>query len=86
MCVIDPTTDDQPAMRRAAWLAKNVGAELELFVSCYNEYLSGGRFFDSRSLKKGRREFIAGHQKHLEELAEPLRDSGLKVRTASVFW
>lgn len=85
MCVIDPTTSDQPAMRRAAWLAKNVGAELELFVSCYDEYLSGHRFFDSPSLEKARREFMARHQKHLETLAEPLRSSGLIVRTA-VIW
>jgi universal stress protein E len=85
MCVIDPTTDDQPAMHRAAWLARSVGAELELFVSYYNEYLSGDRFFDSRSLKKARREVIAAHEKHLKELAEPLRRSGLIVRTA-VTW
>ncbi len=85
MCVIDPTTDDQPAMRRAAWLAKNVGAELELFVSCYYEYLSGGRFFDSRSLQKARREVIAGHQKDLEKLAGPLRSSGLTVRTTAIW-
>jgi hypothetical protein len=41
MCVIDPTTSEQPAMGRAAWLAGNVGAELDRFVCYYNEYLSG---------------------------------------------
>jgi universal stress protein E len=85
MCVIDPTTDDQPAMGRAAWLAKNVGAKLELFVSYYNQYLSGDHFFDSPSLGKARREVIAGHEKHLEELAEPLRSSGLIVHTAATW-
>ena len=85
MCVIDPTTDDQPAMRRAAWLARNVGAELELFVSCYDQYLSGERFFDSRSLKKARHEFVVGHKEHLEELAEPLRSSGLVVLTSATW-
>ena len=85
MCVIDPTTGDQPAMRRAAWLAKNVGAELELFFSCYDEYLNGGRFSDSPSLEKARREFIADHEKHLKELAEPLRSAGLIVRTAAIW-
>ncbi len=85
MCVIDPTSTEQPAMRRAAWLAKNVGAELELFVSCYYEYLSGDHFFDSRSLEKDRREVVADHQKHLEKLAEPLRSSGLMVRTTAIW-
>ena len=85
MCVIDPTTAEQPAMRRAAWLARNVGAELELFVCYYNEYLSGDRLFDSPSLEKARREVIGGHEKHLEKLAEPLRGSGLIVRTAAIW-
>jgi universal stress protein E len=85
MCVIDPLSTEQPAMHRAAWLAKNVGAELELFVSYYNQYLSGDRFFDSRSLKKARREVIAGHRKDLEMLAEPLRSSGLNVRTVATW-
>ena len=52
LCVIDPTTDNQPAMRRAAWLATRTGAELELLVCYYNEYLSGDRLFDSPSLEK----------------------------------
>jgi len=85
MCVIDPTTAEQPAMRRAAWLARDVGAELELFVCYYNEYLSGDRLFDSPSLEKARREVIGGHEKHLEKLAEPLRGSGLIVRTAAIW-
>jgi universal stress protein E len=85
MCVIDPTTTEQPAMARAAWLATNLDAELELFVCYYNEYLSGDRLFDSPSLEKARREVIGGHEKHLEELAEPLRRSGLIVRT-TVVW
>jgi len=85
MCVIDPTSTEQPAMRRAAWLAKNVGAKLELFVSYYNQYLSGDRFSDSPFLEEARLEVIAGHEKHLEELAEPLRSSGLIVRTAATW-
>jgi universal stress protein E len=85
MCVLDPTTTEQPAMKRAAWLAGHIGAELELFVCYYNEYLSGDRLFDSPSLEKARREVISGHEKHLEELAEPLRGDGLTVRTAVVW-
>ncbi len=81
LCVIDPTTDAQPGMQRAAWLARHTGAELELFVCYYNEYLSGDRLFDSPSLEKAREEVIAGHEKHLEAMAETLRADGLIVRT-----
>ncbi len=85
MSVIDPTSTEQPAMDRAAWLARNVGAEMDLFVCYYNEYLSGDRLFDSPSLEKARREVIGSHKKHLEKLAEPLRQAGLTVRTTAIW-
>ena len=85
LSVIDPTTDAQPAMERAAWLAEKTGAELELFICYYNEYLSGDRLFDSPSLEKARQEIIGGHEKHLEKLAAPLRDRGIKVNTVAVW-
>lgn len=85
LAVVDPTVTDQPAVRRAAWLAGKSGAELELLVCYYNEYLSGDRLFDSPSLEKARDEVIQGHEKHLETLAEPLRADGLVVKTSAVF-
>ena len=85
LSVVDPTTDDQPAMRRAAWVAANTGAELELLICYYNEYLSGDRLFDSSSLRTTRKEVLDGYEKHLETLAEPLRQSGLTVRTRAVW-
>jgi len=85
LAVIDPTVKDQPAMRRAAWLAGATGAELELLVCYYNEYLSGDRLFDSPSLEKARKEVIENQSKHLEELAEPFRENGIVVKTSAVW-
>jgi len=85
LAVVDPTVADQPAARRAAWLAKGCGAELELLVCYYNEYLSGDRLFDSPSLEKARDEVIENHEKHLETLAEPLRSEGIVVKTSAVW-
>jgi len=85
LSVIDPTVDDQPALRRAAWLAENCGAELELLVCYYNEYLSGDRLFDSPSLEKARSEVIANQEQHLEDLAEPIRKSGVVVTTTAAW-
>lgn len=85
LAVVDPTAADQPAVRRAAWLATNSGAELELLVCYYNEYLSGDRLFDSPSLEKARDEVIRSHEDHLEKLAEPLRTDGLVVKTSAVW-
>ena len=85
LAVIDPTVEDQPAMHRAAWLAKNSGATLELMVCYYNEYLSGDRLFDSPSLEKARGELISGQSKHLEELAEAFRKDDIVVTTSAVW-
>lgn len=85
LSVIDPTVEAQPAMHRAAWLAKASGAELELLVCYYNEYLSGDRLFDSPSLEKARAEVIGNQERHLEELAEPIRQSGVVVTTSAVW-
>ncbi len=84
-CVIDPTADKQPAMDRAAWLAGTVGAELDLFICYYNEYLAGDRLFESPSLEKARHEIISSYKDHLEKLAGPLRNAGLTVRTSATW-
>ncbi len=85
LVVVDPTAQEQPAMRRAIWLAKSTGAELELLVCYYNEYLSGDRLFDSPSLEKARDDIISSQLSHLEELAEPLRNDGVVVTTLAVW-
>lgn len=85
LAVIDPTTSEQPGLERATWLARTTGAELELLLCYYNEYLSGDRLFDSPSLEKARDEVIASHSKHLEALAEPIREDGVVVATSAVW-
>ena len=85
LVVIDPTVEEQPALQRAAWLARQIGSKLELLVCYYNEYLSGERLFDSPSLAKAREEVIKREKDRLDELAKPLAESGIKVQT-KVVW
>ena len=85
LSVVDPTADDQPALRHAVWLAGHAGAELELLVCYYNEYLSGDRLFDSPSLEKAREEVISSQETHLEKLAEPIREKGIVVKTSAIW-
>ena len=85
LAVVDPTAKDQPAVGRAAWLAKHSGAELELLVCYYNEYLSGDRLFDSPSLEKARLEVLQSHEKQLETFAEPIRAEGVVVKTSAIW-
>jgi universal stress protein E len=85
LVVIDPTTNGQPALARAAWLAGKLGLGLELFVCEYDQYLAGERFFDSKTLEKGRAGLLQRHIKRLEKLAAPWRDEGLRVGIDAVW-
>lgn len=85
LVVIDPTTKEQPALARAAWLAGKLDLGLELFVCEYDQYLAGERFFDSGTLEKARSGVLQRHIKRLEKLAAPLRDEGLSV-TVDAVW
>jgi universal stress protein E len=72
LVVLDPTSDQQPALDRAVWLARRSGASLELFVCAYDQYLAGERVFDSESLAKARAALIARHFGDLRERARRL--------------
>lgn len=72
LAVLDPTTDRQPALERAAWLARRSGALLELFVCDYDQYLAGERIFDSESLARARHALIEKHLGNLREHARRL--------------
>ena len=85
MCVIDLDAEAQYALQRGAWLAKNLGAELELLLCYYNEYLSDGRLGSYPSLENAQEDILNGLRSRLESLAEPLRESGLVVNTTSTW-
>jgi universal stress protein E len=85
LVVIDPTTKEQPALGRAAWLAEKLGLALELFICTYDQYLAGERFFDSAALKKARHDLVARQRKKLEEFAAPLKAGGLDVSLDAVW-
>jgi universal stress protein E len=85
LVVIDPTVEEQPALQRAAWLARQTGANLELLVCYYNEYLSGERLFDSPSLAKAREEVIEREKVRLDALAQPFAENGITVQTTAIW-
>jgi universal stress protein E len=85
LCVVDPTDNELNAIDRAAWLCRHTGASLDLLVCYYDEYLSGQRYYDSPSLEKSREVLLNSHVRNLERLADPLRESGLKVTTSAVW-
>jgi len=85
LAVLDPTTEAQPALAKAATLARRSGATLELFICDFDPSLSGRPFFDTDKLRQLREEFVAERLEYLEDTAEELRAEGLAVET-HVHW
>ncbi|HEX7061866.1 MAG TPA: universal stress protein [Woeseiaceae bacterium] len=81
LAVVAPTADTQPALDRAAVIARATGAPLELLIVDYNEYLDEVHARPFPSLEEARQEMVTAQERHLEALAAPLRASGLDVTT-----
>ncbi len=79
LVVVDPTAAEQPAVNRAAWLAKQIPSHIELFV-CDQSAATGSRIGSKPALLAAARDrLLAGHVRRLQALAEPLLASGLQV-------
>jgi universal stress protein E len=79
LVVIDPTQDNQPALQRAAWLARQTGAALELLLCEYHSALDGGLLLQGLTPEKARAALLDQRRQWLETLAEPLRREGLDL-------
>jgi universal stress protein E len=87
LVVVDLTAGArQSALERAAWLAKQAGARLELFACDYDPDLDKRGVTTVREEAAGPRErLLARRRTELEALAAPLREQGLKI-TVDVVW
>jgi universal stress protein E len=75
-CVIDPTTNNQRGLNRAASVARNSGAEIHAHV-CFS-VPSGVRANDKDSLREAEQ---SRHEAWVERLVAPLQSEGLKIST-----
>lgn len=79
LVVIDPGAgSESPALERAAWIAKQAGARLELFACGYDPDVPA-------SETRAREQLLSRHRRHVEELAAPLRKQGLTI-SVDVVW
>ena len=84
--VVLTTGAHQPALERAAWLATQAGARLELFACDYDPALETGHVVATWPTPSGPRErLLLGARSQLEALAANLRARGLTV-SVDVVW
>jgi universal stress protein E len=85
LVVIDPTATAQPALERAASLAKSGDARIELFICDYDPTLRESRALGREAVTKARATLIESRLHRLHELAEPLQASGVDA-TVDARW
>jgi len=78
LVVVDPTASFHPSIERAAWLARHTAAHIELFISDYAPQVADPRAHGAAAMDT-RAALVERHRRRLEQLAEPLRASGLTV-------
>lgn len=84
LVVVDPSASAHPAVERATWLAGQKPARIELFISDYAPQLADPRLHGTPE-GDSRAALIERHRRRLEQIAEPLRSSGLSVETDARF-
>ena len=77
--------EEQPALRRATWLATSTGATLDLLICYYNQQLGDVSSLESTSLKDVQGLLVDGFRRKLAALAEPLAADGVDVET-NIVW
>lgn len=85
LVVIDPTSENQPALEKAATLAAETGRELILLSCAYDPYIAGDRFFDGPDLEKLRAERLEDRLTSLRDIAQRLRNQGVDVSCRAVW-
>ena len=79
LVVVDPTASFHPAIERAAWLARQTTAQIDLTICDYDPHLASTRPATAAAVAEARTALLARHRSRLQQLAEPLVTSGLKV-------
>jgi universal stress protein E len=85
LVVVDPRSDEQPAVERASWLAERLSASLELYICDYDPDIDAGRVATVWIDEPAREKLLSILGDKLEAIAAPLRERGLEV-SVDVSW
>jgi len=85
LVVIDPTASAQPALERAASLAKLADSKVELLICDYDGALRDSRALGPEAVARARAALIDSPLRRLNELVQPLRANGIDA-TVDARW
>ncbi|USD35649.1 universal stress protein UspE [Ferrimonas sp. SCSIO 43195] len=79
LVVIDPSREQQPAVDRAAHLARKTGAPMTLFLTIFNFSYEKRALLSEEERELLRAALLEKHEGHLKRLVAPLQQEGLIV-------
>ena len=85
LVVVDPTTEEQPVLDRAVWLAGVLKAEIELFICDYDPLLLMEQDFDTDAAERAKHRFLDRSYRRLREHAHRIMTQSIDV-TVDVRW
>lgn len=85
LVVLDPQEEDQPALTRAAYLAKATGAKLHLFMCAYDAAVGIATFLTGGQRKTFVQTLVDGNEVMIQRLADALVKDGIDV-SVEVVW
>lgn len=83
--VMEPQQQDQPALARAAYLAKATGASLHLFLCAYDTAIGIATFISLSQKENIIRTVVDGNRVMVERLKAPIEKDGIDI-TYEVVW
>jgi len=76
---LDPTKEEQPALQRAIYLAKQYDASITLFLVVYNRGLVSNLFFDSERLESAKQGFMNTKKRWVDTYLKSATDEGVQA-------
>lgn len=86
LCVVDPAKMDSPAVRRAVWLAKTMGADLELLAVVYADLAHSQALQDQALLDGVRSKVLHDLRGQLALIADRIQRDFKVSACANVVW
>lgn len=80
--VIDPTSDNQPALQRAAQMAKKAKSKITAFSAVHQDV---GDMQNASSKKDGKRKFLKDWEARVKTIVAPVKADGVKV-SSDTYW
>lgn len=85
LVLIDAGHEQQPALERAAWLARSTGASLHLLLCTFSNGLDSALFIEQPRLQLAREKLLDEQRQWLDSRVATLRAQGISVET-NVIW